>query len=94
MQEAAAKGTLSADKGKQKPGGAAAGGGAAVKGLTVLVVGGRGMPKMDSGLFGKCDPYLKMTLGEDAKQTKVNPRMSSKSPRTPAHDCGYGLPEN
>jgi hypothetical protein len=74
VQEAAAKGTSSADKGKQKPGGAAAGGGAAAKGLTVLVVGGRGMPKMDSGLFGKCDPYLKMTIGDDTKQTKVNPR--------------------
>jgi len=32
------------------------------------------MPKMDSGLFGKCDPYLKMTLGDDSKQTKVNPK--------------------
>ena len=29
-----------------------------VKGVQVVVVGGRGMPKMDSGPFGKCDPYL------------------------------------
>ena len=40
-----------------------------VKAMQVLAVGGRGMPKMDSGPFGKCDPYLKLRMGsEDSKQ--------------------------
>ncbi|KAJ1478167.1 hypothetical protein T484DRAFT_1818612 [Baffinella frigidus] len=29
------------------------------------------MPKMDSGLLGKCDPFLTLQCGEDKKQTKV-----------------------
>lgn len=42
-----------------------------VKGVQVVVVGGRGMPKMDSGPFGKCDPYLKLRCGEVEQKTQV-----------------------
>jgi ankyrin repeat protein/tetratricopeptide (TPR) repeat protein len=42
-----------------------------VKGMQVTVVGGRGMPKMDSGPFGKCDPYLKLRCGSTEHKTKV-----------------------
>jgi len=42
-----------------------------IRGLQVVVVGGRGMPKMDSGPFGKCDPYLKLRCGKTEHKTKV-----------------------
>ena len=42
-----------------------------VKGMQVTVVGGRGMPKMDSGPFGKCDPYLKLRCGSTEHKTQV-----------------------
>lgn len=46
-----------------------------VKGLQVVVGGGRHMPKMDSTFFGifggKCDPYLNLSCGGVQKQTKV-----------------------
>ena len=42
-----------------------------VRSLQVLVTGGRGMPKMDSGPFGKCDPYLKLACDGQEFQTKV-----------------------
>lgn len=42
-----------------------------VRGVQVVVVGGRGMPKMDSGPFGKCDPYLKLRCGENEQKTQV-----------------------
>ena len=42
-----------------------------VRGLRVLVTGGRGMPKMDSGPFGKCDPYLKLACEGQEFKTKV-----------------------
>lgn len=50
--------------------------GGLVTGIKVVVAGGRGMPKMDSGFFawmggGKCDPYLKITCGEETVQTQV-----------------------
>ncbi len=44
---------------------------AEMQGIHVIVVGGRGMPKMDTGLFGKCDPYLKLECAGTEKQTKV-----------------------
>jgi len=42
-----------------------------------VVQGGRGMPRLDNGLFtwlrggGKCDPYLKLSMGGETVQTQV-----------------------
>ena len=45
-----------------------------MKGVEIVVVGGRKMPKMDSGVLArllraKCDPYLVLSLGGAQKKT-------------------------
>ena len=44
------------------------------KELQVEVVAGRGMPKMDPGPFGKCDPYIKLLCGSFEYTTQTHKR--------------------
>ena len=41
-----------------------------ISGVEISVVEGREMPKMDGGLFGLCDPYIKVRCRDEEKQTK------------------------
>ena len=52
-----------------------------VRGVQVVVVGGRGMPRMDAGFFsrGSCDPYLKIACGDTQQETKVCKRTLTPS---------------